>query len=922
MRIFLILLFTITCANLCNPVFSQFSSTTIRQIDQIKNNNGTDIVLDPTDKVMINYFTGGFALQSTVTGELQESSITNTELNYLSGTSSNIQDQLDLKEELLPWMDDGDLVYYDLGSATALSIGTNGQILTVSGGLPSWQNAPVSTTLTAKGDIQTHNGTANATLTVGTNGQILKANSATATGLEWVNDTSSSIFSDAFLTLNDGNDQANADGTGGLLITMTDATDVALNYDSGVASQFVIGEIGDQHEVITAGHTQSLVDKTIDLSSIVNPVSIEVKLGTQAQLETHAASAVSGELAYATDTKAYYGFTDNALVDLGGNPSSQFNNILNPTPKIDTSGWVRYKTTSPSATPDDFAGVPNGAVTWTRNTTNALNNVSDFLLTKDANNRQGEGVYYQFDIRNGDKTLKQLLKALKLDSANVTDSDISLFLVTSSDGFVTRNIIRSNLDGLLAGTRDFFKQFQLNSTDTEARLCVHIASANALAYTIQFNDFFLGLSPVATSAVVLDEKSYTPSSYQGLGTPSNVNVRYSQVGDKVLIQGRLTAGTTTAAELRIALPNNYVSSSTYSTLEIVGTFGQSNAAAVSNYVTIEPNVSYITVSQQSASNGSLTKRLGSDVVSTSANISFNAVVKIQGLSSNAASSIDLGAKDIKSVAKNSATTAVGAGAAIHFANVTENTGGVMWTSSTQFTPIETSDYLFSGMITATAAINTWNITVYNVTDAAQASEGSIGFIDAAVLVTYSGVVKLVKGKTYEIRSSDAFTPIAVGTQTAVIKKLASPQTMFSAEYIGGKYSNTSGQAIANNTATTITNWTVTSGPSTSAAWMNTTTGITTIQLNGVYDFFAELGLTGLTTGTGDARISIEKNGTPITTLTRAYLFSSDTGFNTSAKNISCIVGDTITVRLTQTNGASRNLSATSYYNSFSFIKVD
>lgn len=80
----------------------------------------------------------------------------------------------------------GDISY---ASATAntntrLGIGTNGQVLGVSGGVPAWVTSADQTPLTTKGDLFTYT-TADARLGVGTNGQVLKANSATSTGLEW-----------------------------------------------------------------------------------------------------------------------------------------------------------------------------------------------------------------------------------------------------------------------------------------------------------------------------------------------------------------------------------------------------------------------------------------------------------------------------------------------------------------------------------------------------------------------------------------------------------------------------------------------------------------------------------------------------------------------------------------------------------------
>jgi hypothetical protein len=80
----------------------------------------------------------------------------------------------------------GDIEYRSstANTNTRLAIGTTGQVLTVSGGVPAWSSPADQTPLTTKGDLFTYS-TTDARLGVGTNGHVLTADSAETTGLKW-----------------------------------------------------------------------------------------------------------------------------------------------------------------------------------------------------------------------------------------------------------------------------------------------------------------------------------------------------------------------------------------------------------------------------------------------------------------------------------------------------------------------------------------------------------------------------------------------------------------------------------------------------------------------------------------------------------------------------------------------------------------
>ena len=88
----------------------------------------------------------------------------------------------------------GDIAYRSATSNTntRLGIGTNGQVLAVSGGVPAWTTTADVTPLTTKGDIFTFS-TVDARLAVGTNGQVLTADSSEATGLKYATPSSQKV---------------------------------------------------------------------------------------------------------------------------------------------------------------------------------------------------------------------------------------------------------------------------------------------------------------------------------------------------------------------------------------------------------------------------------------------------------------------------------------------------------------------------------------------------------------------------------------------------------------------------------------------------------------------------------------------------------------------------------------------------------
>ena len=115
----------------------------------------------------------------------------------------------------------------------------------------------------------------------------------TVSGTTTTIDSTELTVTDANITINNGGTQASADaGNAGLTVEMSDSTDVELGYDSTTASKMALGEIGSQSEVITANHTQTLVNKSLDIdnNTLSNVETDNLKAGV---LQTDISGGVS-----------------------------------------------------------------------------------------------------------------------------------------------------------------------------------------------------------------------------------------------------------------------------------------------------------------------------------------------------------------------------------------------------------------------------------------------------------------------------------------------------------------------------------------------------------------------------------------------------------------------------------------------------
>lgn len=134
----------------------------------------------------------------------------------------------------------------------------------------------------------------------------------------------------------------------------------------------------------------------------------------------------------------------------GGDGGNYLTAGSNANTQADVDLYTRYVDSAGNNPIDGQGGSPN--ITWTRNTTDPLNLPADFLLTKDAFNRQGQGVSIPFSIENrhlatvlqisGDAILRSGIYTNRLWNVQATYSVTSnVVTVTLPNTFTTGTLV-------------------------------------------------------------------------------------------------------------------------------------------------------------------------------------------------------------------------------------------------------------------------------------------------------------------------------------------------------------------------------------------------------------------------------------------------------------------------------------------------
>lgn len=214
--------------------------------------------------------------------------------------------------------------------------------------------------------------------------------------------------------------------------------------------------------------------------------------------------------------------------DIGGGGGSK-NYIGNAKAESGTTGWATYADAAASSPVDGTGGSPN--ITWTQTSSSPLEGTYSFLLTKDAANRQGEGVSYDFTIDLGDDNGGVFVASCSYmptsgtfsGGSETTDSDVTVYIVSKEFGTVIQPSyykLQASVNGKAAKSTAYF-QLPVSAGGGSARqfrLCYHVATVSTAAYTVKFDEVSVGPSAGAGVQSAQNLCSYTHGGGQTINT--------------------------------------------------------------------------------------------------------------------------------------------------------------------------------------------------------------------------------------------------------------------------------------------------------------------------------------------------------------------------------------------------------------------
>lgn len=538
-----------------------------------------------------------------------------------------------------------------------------------------------------------------------------------------------------------------------------------------------------------------------------------------------------GKVAKQTDTNRFYLLVNNSpltwseVTAPGG--SGGINYISNDGAEDSAASWSAYADAAAATPADGTGGSPN--VTVTRTTSNPLRSNASFLITKDAVNRQGQGISFDFTIDRADEA-KPL--AIEFDyeplsgfvaGSDSTNSDLVVY-VYDLDYSTLIQPAPFKLVGGVGAKHKFLGEFQSSAASGGAnarkyRLILHVATTNASAWTFKFDGVRVGPNPISYGSPITDWIAFTPTSTW------NTNVthtgKWRRVGDSMEVLVRiLLSGAPNATTLNINLPTGYqIDTAKLNTItNVVVPLGGGHAldsGTGENLLQVRyATTTAVSVYALTANASFVGENNVSDVLpQTFANndsVEVRFEVPILGWSSSVEISNDTSTRVVACRAHTSTTSLGGTEAAVVFTSKTYDTHNAYDTTNGRFTAPVAGKY----RVTASLRFATQSYTSGNLQEIYIAKNGTtVSLMDrnyyessqsTIAQVDGSDTVELAAGDYIQIFGSNSVTTSLGGSLNYFcVERISGPAQVAASELVAAKYYRSANQTSIGNPAVTI-----------------------------------------------------------------------------------------------------------------------
>lgn len=502
---------------------------------------------------------------------------------------------------------------------------------------------------------------------------------------------------------------------------------------------------------------------------------------------------------------------------------------------------VAYADAAAESPVDGTGGSP--ASTIAVSTDSSLVGTSNFLWTKSAANRQGEGFSQAFTIDSAYQSKPMTISAFyKVASGTFADNDMTVWVYDVTNAVLIQPSAYQIKN--TTGVEQIKCEFQASSNSTSYRLIFHTASTSALAYTLRFDAFSISPNTYNSGAIVTDPVAYTPT-FTGFGTVSTSNVRSWRSGSHLIIQGTFTSGTPTGVEARVSIGYNgtngsIVSASTLPTVQSCGNWFVNINGAATDPVLVEANVGYITFGHGYSSGSPLSKAIGTLIVGTGTIMSFYASVPIAGWGTSQVLSSETSTNVVSAIVNGNPSASYTSGNPIIFPTVVKDSTGSYNTTTGEYTCSVEGWYDVTAFVSSNIAQgNTLSVYVDGVQKLPL-----LGLFYVTGIGNGSTQVYCTAGQKITLRASANWSAISSGNGMTITRRsgpaqIAASETVTAAYYVSAA-TQTPGATTQINFDTKIydSHGAVTTG---AGAWKFTA------PISGLYRVGGIAGISGVTT---------------------------------------------------------------------------